>query len=228
MLLGDDAVERIKNKRVLLFGVGGVGSYVLEGLVRAGVGTMAIVDNDVVSLTNINRQLIADTSTVGRSKVEVAAERAKLINPAIDVICYPVFTDESNAVEIIESAAPDYIVDAIDTVTAKLAIIRVAKEKNIPVISSMGTGAKLDPTRFRVVDISKTHTCPLAKVMRIKLREIGINHCDVLFSDELPVKAVMQSELEGNTTRNIPGSISFVPSVAGLVIAAHVVKEFIK
>lgn len=225
MLVGDEAVDRLAGSSVLLFGVGGVGSYVLEGLVRAGVGRVAVVDNDTVSETNINRQLIADRTTVGLPKVSVAAERVKAINPECKVDAFRVFADAANAGELIDSAKPDYIVDAIDTVSAKLAIIREAASRGIPVISSMGTGSKLDPTRFRVADISKTHTCPLAKVMRIELRRAGITHCDVLFSDEPPMKTSAASELEGRTSRHIPGSISFVPSAAGLIIAGHVVKR---
>ncbi|MBQ8249705.1 MAG: tRNA threonylcarbamoyladenosine dehydratase [Clostridia bacterium] len=225
MLLGDEAVSRLENKTVLLFGVGGVGSYALEAIVRAGIGGVALVDNDTVSMTNINRQLIADTTTVGRLKTEVAAERVRAINPGISVTRYDVFADGDNIPSIIDEVSPDYIIDAIDTVSSKLAIISAAKERGIPVISSMGTGSKLDPTRFRIVDITKTHTCPLAKVMRLKLREMGIAHCEVLFSDELPIKASCASELEGQTTRHIPGSISFVPSAAGLIIGGHVVKK---
>jgi tRNA A37 threonylcarbamoyladenosine dehydratase len=228
MLLGDEAVDLLAGKSVLLFGVGGVGSYTFEALVRAGIGKIAIVDSDTVSLTNLNRQLIANTETIGRPKVEVAAERAKLINPEITVTGFQVFVDDTNIESIIDASAPDFIVDAIDTVTAKLLIIECAKKRGIPVISSMGTGSKLDPTRFKITDISKTHTCPLAKIMRIKLRERGINHCDVLFSDELPIKALMTSELEGKTTRNIPGSVSFVPSVAGIIIASHVVRKLVE
>ncbi len=224
MLLGDEAVSRLKDKRVLLFGIGGVGSYALEAIVRAGVGGAILVDNDTVSVTNINRQLIADTTTVGKLKTEVAAERARVINPYILVARYDIFADANNIPSIIDETHPDYIIDAIDTVSSKLSIIASAKERGIPVISSMGTGSKLDPTRFRITDITKTHTCPLAKVMRIKLREMGISHCDVLFSDEPPIKASCESELEGQTTRHVPGSISFVPSAAGLIIGGHVVK----
>ncbi len=225
MLLGDEAVEILKNKCVMIFGIGGVGSYALEAVVRAGIGRVVLVDNDTVSETNINRQLIADTTTVGRLKTEVAAERCKKINPQIVTERYDVFALPENIPELIDGVHPDYIIDAIDTVTSKLAIIKEAKERNIPVISSMGTGSKLDPTRFKITDISKTHTCPLAKVMRLKLREMGINHVDVLFSDELPIKAVAASELAGTTTRNIPGSISFVPSVAGLIIGGFVIRK---
>ncbi len=225
MLIGNEAVRKIKEKTVLLFGVGGVGSFALEAIVRAGIGGVVLVDNDTVSLTNINRQLIADTTTVGKLKTEVAAERARAINPDIKVTRYDIFADVGNIPSIIDQTHPDYIIDAIDTVTSKLAIISAANERGIPVISSMGTGSKLDPTRFRIVDITKTHTCPLAKVMRLKLREMGITHCDVLFSDELPIKTSSASELEGQTTRHIPGSVSFVPSAAGLIIGGYVIRK---
>lgn len=225
MILGDAAVDDLKNKKVLLFGVGGVGGYALEAIVRAGVGNVVLVDNDTVSETNINRQIIADITTVGKLKTEVAAERARSINPEIIVERYDTFATPENIPSLINEVRPDYIVDAIDTVISKLSIIVTAKSVGIPVISSMGTGAKLDPTRFKIVDITKTHTCPLAKVMRIKLRELGVTHCDVLFSDEVPIKAVCESELAGQSTRNVPGSVSFVPSVAGLIIGGHVVKK---
>ena len=225
MLLGDAAVDSLKNKKVMIFGIGGVGSYALEAIVRAGVGAVVLVDNDTVSETNINRQLIADTTTVGKLKTEVAAERCTRINPEIVTERHDVFALPENIPALIDKASPDFIMDAIDTVTSKLSIIKEAKAREIPVISSMGTGSKLDPTRFRIVDITKTHTCPLAKVMRLKLREMGIAHCDVLFSDELPIKSTTASELEGKTSRNIPGSVSFVPSAAGLIIGGHVVKK---
>ena len=215
MLIGDEAINRLAASRVLLFGVGGVGSYVFEALVRAGVGQLTIVDADKVELSNLNRQLIADTTTLGMYKVDAAAERAVRINPEIIIDRRAVFADEGNICELIDSASPDYIVDAIDTVSSKLEIIRAAKERGIGIVSSMGTGSKLDPTRFRIADISKTHTCPLAKVMRVSLRKLGIEHCDVLFSDEPPIK--------GNNGR-IVGSVSFVPSAAGLIIAGHTVK----
>ena len=227
MLIGDEAVGKLQSASVLVFGVGGVGGYVVEGLVRAGIGKLSLVDNDTISETNLNRQIIADRTTIGKSKVEVMQARIKSINPDCEVKIFETFADAQNTGKIIDEAAPDFIVDAIDTVTTKIEIIKCAKARDIRVISSMGTGSKLDPTRFRVVDISKTHTDPLAKVMRLKLREAGINHVEVLFSDELPVKNSMASELEGKVTRHIPGSISFVPPTAGLVIAAQVVKELI-
>lgn len=228
MLLGDESVNALSAKNVLIFGIGGVGSYTLEALVRAGVGTVALVDCDKVSLTNINRQIIADTSTVGLYKTSVASARARLINPKIEVKEYNVFASNENIGKIIDEVRPDYIVDAIDTVTSKLFIISSAKERGIPVISSMGTGGKLDPTRFKIADITKTHTCPLAKVMRLKLRELGIPHCEVLFSDEPPIKAQLPSENSEETSRHIPGSVSFVPSVAGLIIAGHVILSLVK
>lgn len=225
MLMGDDAVNKLISSSVLIFGIGGVGGYCVEALARSGVGKIAIVDNDIVSETNINRQIIADTSTVGKSKVDVMEERILKINPNCEVMKFETFAVCENIPDIAKAAKPDIIIDAIDTVTSKIEIIKEAKRENIPVISSMGTGSKLDPTRFKIVDISKTHTDPLAKVMRIKLRELGITHLDVLFSDELPIKTSTASELEGKTTRHIPGSVSFVPPAAGIVIAAHAVKK---
>lgn len=227
MLIGDEATEKLKSSSVLIFGIGGVGGYVVEALVRSGVGKISLVDNDTVSPTNINRQIIADTTTVGKSKVAVMIERIKKINPECIANGFETFATAENISEIISSAAPDIIIDAIDTVTSKLEIVKEAKNRDIKIISSMGTGSKLDPTRFKVIDISKTHTDPLAKVMRIKLREAGINHLDVLFSDEPPIKATISSELEGKTTRHIPGSISFVPPAAGLAIAAKAVEKLI-
>lgn len=225
LLIGDDATERLKNRSVLLFGVGGVGGFVLEGLVRAGVGRITIVDCDIVSESNINRQIIADSSSVGKVKVEVAASRARLINPDIDIRGLNEYASADNIHDIISAASCDYVIDAIDTVTSKLEIIKASISLGIPVISSMGTGGKLDPTRFRITDISKTHTCPLAKTVRLKLKESGIKHVDVLFSDEVPIKSVQTDPVSG---RHIPGSISFVPSVAGLIIAGHVIKQLIK
>ena len=223
MLLGDEAVERLRETSVLIFGVGGVGGYVVEALTRAGVGRISVVDNDTVSVTNLNRQIIATRDTIGKSKVDVIAERIKSINPDCVVNRFPVFATAENIGGIIDEAKPDFIVDAIDTVTSKLIIIKEAKSRGIPVVSSMGTGNKLDPTRFKIVDITKTHTDPLAKVIRLKLREAGITHVPVLFSDEEPKKSAMESELEGKTMRHIPGSVSFVPPAAGLAIAAYII-----
>ncbi len=223
LLLGKEAVDRLQGSRVLLFGVGGVGGYALEALVRAGIGCVTVVDGDTVSDSNRNRQLIADTGTVGLPKAETAVCRARKINPDGEFTALCRFADAENMEEIFDTARPDYVIDAIDTVTSKLAIIRTASSRKIPVISSMGTGAKLDPTRFRVTDISKTHTCPLAKIMRLKLREAGIFHCEVLFSDEPPIRGA--SETDPETGRHVPGSVSFVPSAAGLILAGHVIKR---
>ncbi len=216
-LLGDMQTEKLKNISVLIFGVGGVGSFVVEGLSRCGIGKISIVDFDTVSLSNINRQIIADTTTVGKKKVDVAKERINKINPACVVDTYDVFVTNENVEEIIYKASPDYVVDAIDNVTAKIAIIEYCVKNNIKIISSMGTGNKLDPSRFRICDISKTSVCPLARVIRHELKVRNITKVDVLFSDEVPVR----------NTGNTPASISFVPSVAGLMIAGHVVKTVI-
>lgn len=228
LLIGEKGVEKLSKTKVMIFGVGGVGGYVLEGLVRAGVGRIVLVDNDNVSVTNINRQIIADTETVGRAKVEVAKERAERINPDIEINTEKTFVTKENAAEIIEKHNPDYIVDAIDTVSAKIAVIEYAYSKGIKIISSMGTGNKLEPERLTIADINKTTTCPLARVMRKELKERGVKKLSVLYSDENPVKSE-----DGNIPvikekgRNAPGSISFVPSVGGLIIAAKVVRDTI-
>ncbi len=229
LLIGEDKVKLLMNSSVAVFGAGGVGSYAIEGLVRAGVGKITVIDNDTVSETNINRQLIADTTTIGKYKAEVAVARVKLINPGIEAKALNMFVTKENARELLEAIDADYIVDAIDTVSAKLAIIEYANEKQIKIISSMGTGNKLDPTRLRVSDISKTSVCPLARVMRQELKHRGISKLNVLWSDETPVKnADGETPVIKSDGRNAPGSISFVPSVGGLIIAAHVVKDIIK
>ena len=229
LLIGEDNVKLLMNTSVAIFGAGGVGSYVIEGLVRAGVGKITVIDNDTVSESNINRQLIADTSTVGKYKAEVAVERAKRINPEINAVAINTFVTRENAREVLDSIDADYIVDAIDTVSAKLAIIEYATENNVKIISSMGTGNKLDPTRLKVSDISKTSVCPLARVMRQELKKRRITKLNVLWSDEEPVKnADGEAPVIKADGRNAPGSISFVPSVGGLIIAAHVVKDIIK
>ena len=222
MLFGDEKVDRLQTKKVLLFGVGGVGGYTLEALVRAGVGEVTVVDNDFFSESNLNRQLLATRESVGRSKVAVAAERAKMISEQVKVKALDLFADENNIPSLLREEKPDYVIDAIDTVSAKLSIIREAKKLNIPVISSMGTGNKLDPTRFKITDIAKTHTCPLAKVMRIKLREEGILHADVLFSDEEPSGT---TEKDPESGRHIPGSVSYIPAIAGLMLAGYVINK---
>lgn len=216
MLIGDEAVEKLKSSKVLIFGVGGVGSYVCEALARAGVGTLEIVDGDIVDMTNINRQLIALHSTVGRSKADVCAERMKDINPNINVIAKKCFYLPEKSDDF-DFKSYDYIVDAIDNVTAKIDIIIRAKAAAVPVISSMGTGNKLDPASFKVADIEETKICPLAKVMRKELRKRGIKAVKVVYSEEEPVSV-------GNRT---PASISFVPAAAGLLIAQAVVRDLI-
>ncbi len=222
MLLGDDAVEKLNNSRVAVFGVGGVGGYVVEALARSGVGELDVFDKDTVSVSNINRQIIATQSTVGMSKVEAIKARVAEINPQCAVHTHEVFYMPENA-DNYDFSEYDYIVDAIDTVTAKIEIIKRAKEKDIPVISSMGTGNKLDPTRLEVADISKTEVCPLARVMRRELRNRGINHLKVVYSKEEPQK----TKVEENG-KAVPGSVAFVPSVAGLIIAGEVIKDLIK
>ena len=217
-LIGTDALEKIKKSRVLIFGIGGVGSYTAESLARAGVGHLTLVDGDTVAPSNINRQLYALHSTLGMLKVEAAKERIKDINPEADVLPLPVFysADTENTLDF---SNYDYIVDAIDTVTSKLLIICNAKEKNIPVISSMGTGNKLNPAKFEIADIYKTSVCPLARVMRKELKARGIKSLKVLYSKEEP-----KSTAGGRT----PASISFTPSAAGLIIASEVIKDIIK
>lgn len=225
MLIGKDALDKLKNSSVALFGVGGVGGFVAEALARAGVGRIDIFDNDTVSESNINRQIIADIDTVGMSKTAAAEMRLKKINPDITVNCFNMFVLPENIDEI-DFSCYDYAVDAIDTVSGKIAIIVKANEIGIPVISSMGTGNKLDPTRFEIADIYKTSVCPLARVMRLEMKKRGIKKLKVLYSKEEPVKPLNPSFNEKG--KQIPGSISFVPSVAGLIIGGEVIKDLIK
>lgn len=214
-MIGTDAAETLRNSFVAVFGVGGVGSYTVEALARAGVGHITLYDSDDVDVTNINRQLIALQSTVGKAKVEVAAARIKDINPDCEVTTYKTFIlpEKMNNINF---KAFNYVVDAIDTVSAKIAIITECEKAGTPVISCMGAGNKLDPTRFEVADIYKTSVCPLAKVMRKELKAHGVKSCKVVFSKEEPVST------ELNRT---PASISFVPSVAGLILAGEVIKD---
>lgn len=233
MLLGKEALETLKDSRVCIFGVGGVGSYVVEALARAGVGHMTLVDNDDVAESNINRQIIATTKTVGRSKVEVAAERVRDINPDSSVICVKSFYLPENSSEFVFTDY-DYVVDAIDTVSAKIDIALKCSELGVPVISSMGTGNKLDPTKFEVTDIYKTSGDPLARVMRRELKKRNVKKLKVVYSTEEAKKpvneedALKESEESGSKRRSIPGSVSFVPSVAGLIIAGEVIKDLIR
>lgn len=226
LLLGEEAMAKLKSSSVAVFGVGGVGSYVVEALARSGIGTLALIDNDDVSLTNINRQLVAMYSTVGRLKVDVAKEHILDVNPKCSVQAFPCFyTEEDNGG--INLSDYDYIVDAIDTVSSKLFLIEQAKELDIPIISCMGAGNKLDPSKFQITDIYKTSMCPLAKVMRYELKRRGIKKLKVLFSTEQSVIPKGSSE-ENSPKRQIPGSIAFVPSVAGLMIAGEVIRDLIK
>ena len=218
MMLGDDAIERLKCARVAVFGIGGVGGYATEALARAGVGHLTLIDSDTVSVSNINRQIIATHSTVGRYKTEVMKERISDINPECTVEALNVFYSEESAKKI-DLASFDYVLDCIDSVKSKLHLISTATEGGVKIISSMGAGNKLDPTRFRVADISKTSVDPLAKVIRVELRRRGINHLKVVFSDEPPVNP---------TGERTPGSLSFVPSVVGLIMAGEVIKDISK
>ncbi len=223
MLIGEAGVQRLKDAHVLLFGLGGVGSYTAEALARAGVGKLTLVDGDIVSESNINRQLPALTSTVGRPKTEVMQERIRDINPEIQVTCKTLFYDITTAEEV-SFADVTYVADAIDTVTSKILLIEKARELDIPVISCMGAGNKLDPTRFEVAEIEKTSVCPLARVMRTELRKRGISGVKAVYSKEEPVQTGMQEEGRKKT----PGSISFVPSVAGLILAGEIIKDIAK
>lgn len=228
LLLGQDGVEKLKNSRVAVFGIGGVGGFTVEALARAGVGTLDIIDDDDVALTNINRQIIATHSTIGMAKVDVAEKRIKDINPDCVVNKHKCFYLPDTADQF-DFSKYDYVVDAIDTVKGKIGIVMQAKESNTPVISSMGAGNKLDPTKFEVSDISKTSVCPLAKVMRVELRKRGVNHLKVVYSKEEAVTPIpnedVEKELAGTQRRSLPGSISFVPSVVGLIIAGEVIKD---
>ena len=231
MLLGEEAMEKLKKSQVAIFGIGGVGSYVVEILARSGVGEFVLVDKDEVSETNINRQLIATTKTIGMDKVEVAKERIMDINPEAKVEIFKEFYSKENSDKILNESI-SYVVDAIDTVTAKLTLIEECKKKNIPVISCMGTGNKLDPTKFEIADISKTSICPLAKVMRKELSKRNIKNVKVLYSKEEPAKNKTEIEENKGETKDriIPaiGSIAFVPSVAGIMIAGEVIKDLVK
>ena len=231
MLLGKEAMEKLKKSKVAIFGIGGVGSYVVEGLARSGIGEFILIDKDVVSETNINRQIIATTKTIGMDKVEVSKQRILEINPEAKVEVYKEFYSKENSNNILDESI-SYIVDAIDTVTAKITLIEEAKRLNIPIISCMGTGNKLDFTKFEITDISKTSICPLAKVIRKELNKRKIKDVKVLYSKEEPIKAKEEiDECKGQTKdRTIPaiGSIAFVPSVAGLMIAGEIVKDIIK
>jgi len=229
LLIGEDGVEKLNNSKVAIFGVGGVGSFVAEGLVRAGVQNFILVDNDKVSLTNLNRQIHATFKTVDKYKVEVMKERILEINSKANVETFIEFYMPDNKEKILDNSI-DYIVDAIDTVTAKLELIINANKLNIPVISCMGTGNKLDPTKLEVADIYDTNTCPLAKVMRRELKEKGIEKLKVIYSREEPIKIEDNIECKDGVCavkKQVPGSVSFVPSVAGMIIAGEVIKDLL-
>ena len=231
LLLGETAMEKLKNARVILFGLGGVGGYAAEALARSGVGHIALVDDDTVSITNINRQLLATHSTVGQHKVDVAAQRIHDIDPTIEVQTHKTFYLPETAGEF-NFSQYDYVLDAIDTVTGKLALIAQAKAAGTRVISCMGTGNKLDPTAFRVADISKTSGCALARIMRKECAKRGIKGVKVVYSEELPAQQDASVEIEpqreGSTRRSTPGSVAFVPAVAGLIMAGEVIRDLCK
>lgn len=231
LIYGTDGVEKLNNCRVAVFGIGGVGGHAVEALVRSGVGAVDLIDNDVVSPTNINRQIIALHSTIGKSKVQVMAQRIADINPDCKVTMHQCFFLPDNASDF-DFDLYDYVIDAVDTVKAKLALAKICYDKNIPIISSMGAGNKTDPTQFEIADINKTSYDPLAKVMRKELKAMGVKKLKVVYSKEQPVKPPLekvQSLLseEDIAKRTIPGSNAFVPSVAGLVIASEVIKDLV-
>lgn len=218
MLIGSEAVARLKNARVAVFGVGGVGGYAVEALARSGVGTLDLIDNDTVSITNLNRQIVALHSTIGQYKVDVAKARALDINPEIVVNTHRIFYTPQTE-DMFDFSDYDYVIDAIDTVSGKIALVENANRCNTPIISSMGAGNKLHPELFEVADIFKTSVCPLARVMRYELRRRNIKHLKVVYSKEEPIK------IQSDSKKPVPASIAFVPSVAGLIIAGEVIKE---
>jgi len=240
LLLGKEGMERLKNARVAVFGVGGVGGYVCEALVRSGVGSFDLIDDDKVCLTNLNRQIIATRSTVGKYKVDVMKERMLDINPDVQVETYKCFFLPENADDF-PFAEYDYVVDAVDTVTAKIELVMKCQSMGVPIISSMGAGNKLDASAFQVADIYKTKMCPLAKVMRRELKKRGVKKLKVVYSEEKPTKPIEDMAISCRThcicppgaahkcteRRDIPGSVAFVPSVAGLIVAGEVVKDLV-
>lgn len=241
LLLGVDAMNKLKNSRVAVFGIGGVGGYSVEALARSGVGAVDLIDDDKVCLTNINRQIIADVKTIGKYKVDVARDRILSINPRCKVTTYQCFYLPQNAKDF-DFSQYDYVIDAVDTVTAKINLVMQANESGVPVISSMGAGNKLDPTAFVVSDIYKTDVCPLAKVMRRELKKRNIKKLKVVYSKEKPLVPIEDesiscrshcvchpgAERKCTDRRAIPGSVAFVPSVVGLIIAGEVIKDLIK
>lgn len=230
LLLGKEAMDKLFGAHVAIFGLGGVGGHAFDAILRSGVGKITVVDADVFSETNVNRQLLADLTTVGRKKTAVARERAALINPDAQIIERDIFFSAENADEF-DFAAYDYVIDAIDSVRSKVELIVRATESATPIISSMGAGNKLDPAAFEVSDIYKTSVCPLAKVMRSELKKKGVKKLKVVYSKEEPKNAVAPNEKDENgreIKRHAPGSISFVPSVVGLILAGEVIKDLAK
>lgn len=228
MLLGEEAVSRLQDARVAVFGLGGVGGYTVEALARAGIGHLDLIDKDTVSLSNINRQILATHRTVGMEKTEAARQRVLEINPKADVKLWQMFYTPDTA-DAFDFKQYDYIVDAIDTVTAKLALVQQAQAAGTPIICCMGTGNKLDPTRFEVTDISKTSMCPLARVMRKELGKRGIRHLKVVYSQEEAITPTgWEEEAAAIGKRQIPGSVSFVPGAAGLILAGEVIKDLVQ
>ena len=219
LLIGKDNIQKLVNSKVIVYGIGGVGSFVVEGLIRAGIEHIILVDNDVIAPSNLNRQVHATISNIGKLKVDCMKERILSINPKVNVETY-ISQNIENGEELLIDDTIDYVVDAVDTITTKLKLVQRAKEKQVPIISCMGTGNKLDPTKFEIADIYKTSVCPLAKVMRKELKKRGIQDLKVLYSKEEPIKHDMESRT--------PASISFVPSVAGMIIAGEVIKDIIK
>ncbi len=222
LLLGEEAIDALATKRVAVFGIGGVGGHVCEALVRSGVGHFDLIDKDEVSVSNINRQLVATLSTVGRSKAEVMKEHMLDINPEVDVRIHNCFFLPDNADEF-DFSEYDYVVDAVDTVTAKVELVMRCKANNVPIICAMGAGNKLDPTRFRVADIYETTICPLARVMRKEMKKRGVEKLKVVYSDEKALTPLKENE--DPVRRSTPGSTAFVPAVAGLIIGGEVVKD---
>ena len=219
IIISKEKQDILNSKTVAIFGIGGVGGYVAESLARAGIKNLILIDNDTISISNINRQIIALHSTIGKYKVDVMRERLKDINPNINIITFKTFIKDGNSKEILQSQKIDYIVDAIDTVSAKLELIKFANELNTPIISSMGTGNKLSPEKLEITDINKTTVCPLAKKIRKELKQLGIKKLTVVYSTEEPTKLIETSTI---------GSISFVPSIAGLLISSKIIRDFIK
>lgn len=241
LLFGKEAMDKLAGSKVAVFGIGGVGGYVCEALVRSGVGAFDLIDDDKVCLTNLNRQIIATRSTVGKYKTDVMRDRMLDINPNVEVEVHKCFFLPENADDFPWDSY-DYVVDAVDTVTAKIALVMKCKEKNIPIISSMGAGNKLDGSQFKVADIYKTKVCPLAKVMRRELKKRGVKKLKVVYSEEIPTRPIEDmaiscrnhcicppgAEHKCTERRDIPGSVAFVPSVAGLIIAGEVAKDLIR